>query len=285
MVGPLADDARSALGNWAALGRAEDAVTILAGIRQAVSPQTRVVYARGAPVDSADTSGFAEAVRAATTPADLVEIHPTFSCRMDLAFHLDRTGRVLPSLAALRFPVGSQAVYYGSYGASQGPHPDRSHAVVALVPRALATDERRALAAHAEGKSAAAFVLLGRIVHLLADMSIPSHTARAAHDRDPFEWWVEGNLARLAALPVPEIAPPARASDLVEQLARTSMTFTPDHTNHPWGKLLKKRGLRKGVSAQLAGEQAEVLVPLSAGHGAALLAMFFRDRGLAPAAA
>lgn len=144
---------------------------------------------------------------------------------------------------------------------------------------------RRALAAHAEGKSAAAFVLLGRIVHLLADMSIPSHTARAAHDRDPFEWWVEGNLARLAALPVPEIAPPARASELVEQLARTSMRFTPDHTNHPWGKLLKKRGLRKGVSAQLAGEQAEVLVPLSAGHGAALLAMFFRDRGLARAAA
>jgi len=65
VIGPLADDARSALGNWAALGRAEDAVTILAGIRQAVSPQTRVVYARGAPVDSADTSGFAEAVRAA----------------------------------------------------------------------------------------------------------------------------------------------------------------------------------------------------------------------------
>ena len=65
VIGPLADDARSALGNWAALGRAEDAVTILAGIRQAVSAPTRVLYARGASVDDADTSGFADAVRVA----------------------------------------------------------------------------------------------------------------------------------------------------------------------------------------------------------------------------
>ncbi|MEO7328511.1 MAG: hypothetical protein ABI193_08035 [Minicystis sp.] len=142
---------------------------------------------------------------------------------------------------------------------------------------------RRALAAHAEGKTAAAFVLLGRIVHLIADMAIPSHAARAPHDRDPFEWWVEGNLGKLAALPVPSVAPAARASDLIERLARTTMTFTPDHTNHPWGKLLKRRGLRQGVSASLAGEQAEVLVPAAVGYGAALLAMFFRDRGLAAA--
>ncbi|MFO0755935.1 MAG: hypothetical protein U0359_05565 [Byssovorax sp.] len=140
---------------------------------------------------------------------------------------------------------------------------------------------RRALAAHAEGKTAAAFVLLGRIVHLLADMSIPSHTARAAHDRDPFEWWVEGNLDALAALPVPEVARAAAASDLIENLARTSMTFTPDHTNHPWGRFLARRGLRKGVTAREAGEQARVLVPLTAGYAAALLGMFFRDRGLA----
>ncbi len=144
---------------------------------------------------------------------------------------------------------------------------------------------RRALAAHAAGKTAASFVLLGRIVHLIADMAIPSHTAREAHDRDPFEWWVEAHLPRLAALPVPEVALADRASDLIERLARTSMTFTPDRTNHPWGKLLARRGLRAGVSAKLAGEQAEVLVPLSIGHAAALLAMFFRDRQLARTAA
>ena len=65
VIGTLADDARSALGNWAAVGRPEDAVTILAGIRQAVGSRTRILYAPGAPVDSADTTGFAEAVRIA----------------------------------------------------------------------------------------------------------------------------------------------------------------------------------------------------------------------------
>ena len=92
---------------------------------------------------------FAEALRGATEPGDLVEIHPTFPCRMDLAFHLDRDGRVLYSLAALRTPVTGQAVYYGSYGASPGPHPHaaRAHVVVALMPRYLSADERRLLLA------------------------------------------------------------------------------------------------------------------------------------------
>ncbi|MEJ7810887.1 MAG: glycoside hydrolase family 3 C-terminal domain-containing protein, partial [Gemmatimonadaceae bacterium] len=65
VIGPLADDARSMLGNWAAIGRPEDAVTVLAGIRRAVEPGTRVLYARGAPVDTASTAGFADAVRIA----------------------------------------------------------------------------------------------------------------------------------------------------------------------------------------------------------------------------
>ena len=65
VIGPLADDRRSMLGSWHADGRAEEAVTILAGIRQAVSPRTRVIYARGTSVDSMNTSGFAEAVAAA----------------------------------------------------------------------------------------------------------------------------------------------------------------------------------------------------------------------------
>ncbi|MFN2398821.1 MAG: glycoside hydrolase family 3 N-terminal domain-containing protein, partial [Gemmatimonadaceae bacterium] len=43
VIGPLADDAQAMLGNWSAGGRAEDAVTVLAGIRQAVSPRTRVL--------------------------------------------------------------------------------------------------------------------------------------------------------------------------------------------------------------------------------------------------
>lgn len=71
VVGALADDARSCLGNWEAAGRAQDAVTVLAGIQRAVSPKTRVLYARGAAPDSRSSAGFAEAERAARA-ADVV---------------------------------------------------------------------------------------------------------------------------------------------------------------------------------------------------------------------
>lgn len=65
VIGPLADDAGSALGAWAAAGRPEDAVTVLAGIRGAVSARTRVTYVKGAEAEGSDTVGLAEAVRAA----------------------------------------------------------------------------------------------------------------------------------------------------------------------------------------------------------------------------
>jgi beta-glucosidase len=65
VIGPLADDPTSALGAWAGAGRAEDAVTPLAGIRQALGAGARVLYSRGASADTADSSGFTEAVRVA----------------------------------------------------------------------------------------------------------------------------------------------------------------------------------------------------------------------------
>jgi beta-glucosidase len=71
VIGPLADDARSALGSWTADGRSEEAVTVLAGIRAALGPTTRVIYARGSPVDTADTAGFALA-RSAASEAEAV---------------------------------------------------------------------------------------------------------------------------------------------------------------------------------------------------------------------
>ena len=64
VVGSLADDARSTIGNWAGEGRAEDAVSILAGIRRAV-PGTEVRHAAGASPASADTVGYAAALAAA----------------------------------------------------------------------------------------------------------------------------------------------------------------------------------------------------------------------------
>jgi beta-glucosidase len=71
VIGPLADDSRSVLGNWAADGRREEAVNALQGIKNAVGQATRVLYVRGAPVDSADTTGFL-AARSAATAADAI---------------------------------------------------------------------------------------------------------------------------------------------------------------------------------------------------------------------
>lgn len=65
VIGPLADDRRQMLGNWAAAGRPEDAITPLEGIRAALGPDVRVLHAQGAQIDGDDTSGFDEAVRLA----------------------------------------------------------------------------------------------------------------------------------------------------------------------------------------------------------------------------
>lgn len=65
VIGPLADNPRAMLGSWAGMGRPEDVVTPLAGIRAAVGPETKVLYARGADINTADTTGIAEAVRIA----------------------------------------------------------------------------------------------------------------------------------------------------------------------------------------------------------------------------
>ncbi len=71
VIGPLADDARSAMGNWAADGRPAETISVLAGIRAALGPSTRLISVRGAPVDTADSSGFA-AARTAASEADAV---------------------------------------------------------------------------------------------------------------------------------------------------------------------------------------------------------------------
>jgi beta-glucosidase len=64
VIGPLADDARSAIGSWSGAWRPEDAVSELAGLRTAL-PNVRITHVRGAPVDTESTAGFAEAERAA----------------------------------------------------------------------------------------------------------------------------------------------------------------------------------------------------------------------------
>lgn len=72
VVGPLAADRTAVMGTWTAAGREEDAVSVLAGIRDAVSAGTEVVYAPGLPdAVSDDGSGIDEAAAAAAA-ADAV---------------------------------------------------------------------------------------------------------------------------------------------------------------------------------------------------------------------
>ena len=65
VIGPLADNARAPLGPWNGDGREENTITMLAGIKAAVSPQTNVVYAKGCDIRGDSDAGFAEAVERA----------------------------------------------------------------------------------------------------------------------------------------------------------------------------------------------------------------------------
>jgi beta-glucosidase len=65
VIGPLADDKRCMIGSWSGDGRADDAVTLLAGIKAKAAPQTKVAYAKGCDITGESTDGFAEAVRVA----------------------------------------------------------------------------------------------------------------------------------------------------------------------------------------------------------------------------
>ena len=62
VIGPLADDRRAPLGWWAGDGKEENTVTPLAGIKAKVSPQTKIVYAKGCEVTTDSTAGIQEAV-------------------------------------------------------------------------------------------------------------------------------------------------------------------------------------------------------------------------------
>jgi beta-glucosidase len=65
VIGPNADDVMNQLGDYSPRKILQHVTTVLEGIKSAVSPQTRVIHARGCEVTGMDNSGFAEAVRAA----------------------------------------------------------------------------------------------------------------------------------------------------------------------------------------------------------------------------
>jgi beta-glucosidase len=65
VMGPLADDPDAVLGSWRGDGRKEDAVTVLAGIRAAVSARTQVRHEKGCEIEGGGGEGVAAAVEAA----------------------------------------------------------------------------------------------------------------------------------------------------------------------------------------------------------------------------
>ncbi|MBA2340495.1 MAG: beta-glucosidase BglX [Pyrinomonadaceae bacterium] len=67
ITGPLADDQKNLTGSWNAdaLNKTEGIVSVLAGIRAKTGAETKINYAKGCEITGDDTSGFAEAVRAA----------------------------------------------------------------------------------------------------------------------------------------------------------------------------------------------------------------------------
>jgi beta-glucosidase len=69
VVGPLADSPKDVLGSWTGDGREEDAVTLLAGIRAKVSPQTKVLYAKGVAIEGRGVTGNYDAPPPAATNA------------------------------------------------------------------------------------------------------------------------------------------------------------------------------------------------------------------------
>ncbi|HEX7774288.1 MAG TPA: glycoside hydrolase family 3 C-terminal domain-containing protein, partial [Pyrinomonadaceae bacterium] len=56
VIGPLADDPRAMLGSWSGDGRADDTVTLLAGIKQKL-PGAKVLHAKGVAIEGPGVSG------------------------------------------------------------------------------------------------------------------------------------------------------------------------------------------------------------------------------------
>lgn len=61
VIGPLADAPKSMIGPWSGDGRAEDAVSLLAGVRAKLGAGTTINYAKGCDVVGDSIEGFSEA--------------------------------------------------------------------------------------------------------------------------------------------------------------------------------------------------------------------------------
>jgi hypothetical protein len=127
--------------------------------------------------------------------------------------------------------------------------------------------------------TARAFVLLGHASHLLIDMACPVHAWRVAHWSDGYEWYVESHLDELKSLPFALAPAFASVRANVAALACATRRFAPDRTHHHWGRWLKRRGWRQSLSQAELAAQARVLIPLAAGHLAAMYRQFVTMSG------
>ncbi|MFL6245796.1 MAG: hypothetical protein ACJ74H_07205 [Thermoanaerobaculia bacterium] len=127
------------------------------------------------------------------------------------------------------------------------------------------------------GRTTAAFVKLGGVSHLIADMSCPVHVHRVIHESDSFEWYVEAHHQELRSLPLPVVGEFERARDVIESMASFTKTFEPDRTRYSVGRLLRRAGLRHAVPRRVIAGQARTLLPLAGAHAAAMLRLFLRE--------
>ncbi len=81
VIGPLADNAEDILGGWHGMGNANDAVSLLQGIRSATDPKTKILYEKGCDIESNDRTGFKKAL-AAAKKADVILLAMGESARM-----------------------------------------------------------------------------------------------------------------------------------------------------------------------------------------------------------
>lgn len=131
VIGPLASDSQSVLGNWAADGHASEAVSILAGIRGALGTGAHVINVPGAPVADTDTTGFA-AARKAAFQAEAVVI---------VLGERDTMSGEASSRASIELPGSQRDLALSVIRAVRAASPGKPVAIVLMNGRSLAIPE------------------------------------------------------------------------------------------------------------------------------------------------
>ena len=112
VIGPLGDSKVDMIGNWSAAGDRNGSVTLVEGLQQKLSQNTRVTFTKGCDVEGDDKSGFAEAERAARD-ADVVILaigeHGNMSGEAASRSNIDIPG-VQNELANSIFKIGKPVV-------------------------------------------------------------------------------------------------------------------------------------------------------------------------------